>query len=324
MPNLLITDYCNRACPYCFAKDKVGQQKGVEYRNRRDISLEHVNVLIQFLKRSDHPYFSILGGEPTLHPQFTDIVDRAIGNRLKVKVFTNGLMSRKIQKYLFRNNVDIVLNINEPDETPFRHLKKLENVYENLGPNIRLGFNIYKEDFNLSFLFKLIDKHHMHRSIRLGISQPILNRKNIFIAPNMYRKIGKKLVGFAEEADRSDIRFTFDCGFILCMFSKTDIGKLFHYAAQLRFVCGPAIDFDPDLNIWPCFPLSSVENRKLAEFANFKELVNYYEGIKRKFSHIGMFTRCNSCKFLKRKQCHGGCISHKLRIYPYLARELFE
>jgi radical SAM protein with 4Fe4S-binding SPASM domain len=322
MPNILLTNYCNRSCPYCFAKEKVGKPGKYNDCGKLNITLENVDYIIKFLKRSKHPFFSILGGEPTLHPQFTQIVDRALENDFIIRLFSNGLMSREKRKYLFRHNIDMILNINEPNETSVSHQKKLEDLYDNLGPNIHPGFNIYRENFDFSFIFELIERYHMPREIRLGISEPIVSQANKFIAPEQYRKIGKKLVILAEEASRRNIKLNFDCGFVLCMFSKADIGKLVYSNVDLQFVCGPTIDIDPELNVWHCFPLSTIKNKKLKDFKDLKALVDYYEQIKIKYAQVGMFTRCESCIFLKRQQCTGGCISHKLQRYPQIIQEL--
>ena len=323
MPNILLTNYCNRSCPYCFAKEKVSKQRRADGHKNLNISIENVDYIIEFLKRSNHRIFSILGGEPTLHPQFTQIIDQVLENNFIVRLFSNGLMGWEKQKYIFRQNIDIILNINEPSETSTHHQEKLEVVYENLGPNIYPGFNIHREDFDFSFIFDLIDRYHMAREIRLGISQPILNHGNRYILPNQYRNIGKKLVIMAEEASKKDIRLNFDCGFVLCMFSKTDVGKLFYSNVDLQFVCGPTIDIDPELRVWNCFPLSSIMNRTLKEFKDLKALANYYKQINKTFSHVGMFKKCKSCNFLKRHQCSGGCISHKIEKNHHLKQELF-
>jgi len=322
MPNILITNYCNRACPYCFAKEKIRKQgKGIDH-TRLSITLEDVDYIIKFLKKSKHHLFSILGGEPTLHPQFTYIVDQALKNGLKVRIFTNGLLNKKKQKYLFRNNIDIILNINEPDEISSAPLKKLEKVCENLGPNIYPAFNIYKEDFDFSFIFDLIERYYMPKVIRIGLSQPIISGGNVFIPPDQYRKIGEKIVGLAEKADKRNIRLSFDCGFVLCMFSKTDIGKLLYSNADMRFVCGPTIDIDPELTVWHCFPLSSIGNKNLKEFKDLNGLVSHYEKIGKSFAHVGMFAKCSSCTYLKRQQCSGGCIAHKIRRNPKIMQRL--
>lgn len=280
---------------------------------RQNISLENVDYIVKFLKTSGHHVFSVLGGEPTLHPQFMEICDRALENGMMVRVFSNGLMKREIQKYIFRRNIRLILNVNAPEDTPKAHLKALNQVYENIGPNICPGYNIYKAEFDFSFIFELIEKHHMQREIRLGISQPIVDSDNAYVAPVQYRTIGKKLVKLARIADDRNIRLNFDCGFVLCMFNKVDVGHLIYANTDVRFVCGPTIDIDPELNVWACFPLSSIKNRNLREFADLKELVAYYDKVHSCYAQTGLLDRCGKCTFLKRKQCTGGCVSHKMK-----------
>lgn len=317
MPNILLNNYCNRSCVYCFAKDKIRGNN-----EKKNINLDNIDYIIGFLKKSNHQFFSVLGGEPTLHPQFTKIVDRALENQLVVRVFSNGLMKKETQKYIFRNNINVILNINELKDTPLSQCNKLNELYDNIGPNIYPGFNIYHDGFDFSFIFDLIDKYHMSREIRLGISQPIFNKDNFFVPPTQYQKIGKKIAILAEDASKKNIKINLDCGYILCMFSEIDIGKLIYSNADVNFSCGPIIDIDPELNVWHCFPLSSIANRNLREFDNLESVINYYEKIKGNLLQVGIFSKCNSCQYLKRHQCSGGCISHKIINYPQALQRL--
>ena len=309
MPNILLTDYCNRSCPYCFAREKIDAG-----HKQTNISLENIDYILDFLERSHHRVFSVLGGEPTLHPEFEKIIDKALNRQMQVKVFSNGLMKRKTMKYLFNNNIGVIININEPKDTPESHLEKLEQTYENLGPNLYPGFNIYNEDFDLSFIFDLIDRYYMSREIRLGLTQPIIGGDNKHIKPNSYRLIGKRLVEYAKQADKRNIRLNFDCGFVMCMFSKKEYSELVYANVNFSFLCGPTIDIAPDLTTWYCFPLSLIENKKLKDFTNLNEMHSYYDKFRKKYSKYGMFTKCNDCRFLARNQCTGGCIPHKMRL----------
>ncbi len=309
MPNILITDYCNRSCPYCFATEKISSKDAHENTN---ISIKNVDQILSFLEKSQHNVFSVLGGEPSQHPQFTEILDMALDRNFKVRVFSNGLMTRKKQKYLFRNNVNVIVNINEPSLTPEEQRLQLERFYEIAGPNIYPGFNIYREGFDFTFLFDLINRYHLPREIRLGISQPIVNGNNACVPSNKYRAIGEKIVEHAKLASQENIRVNFDCGFTMCMFSKKDFSELVYANTHFHFTCRPTIDIGPDLKVWYCFPLSSLDNTNLQDFDNLQEILNYYEKIKNDSSNLGIFKKCNKCLFFQRHQCQGGCISHKL------------
>ena len=67
--NLIITDWCNRACPYCFAREKVGLL-GSDAPTRF-LSLPDLEFYLEFLVRSGLRELKLLGGEPTLHPQLS-------------------------------------------------------------------------------------------------------------------------------------------------------------------------------------------------------------------------------------------------------------
>ena len=57
------------------------------------ITMDNVTYYIDFLKKSGIREFKILGGEPTLHPHFCDIVEAGLAEEdaMDIIVFTNGL-----------------------------------------------------------------------------------------------------------------------------------------------------------------------------------------------------------------------------------------
>ena len=69
--NILLTNICNRSCPYCFAKGKLISEKPLL---RSYIQLKDLKIIINFLKKSKQNTAGILGGEPTLHPEFKKII----------------------------------------------------------------------------------------------------------------------------------------------------------------------------------------------------------------------------------------------------------
>ena len=81
-----ITDHCNLRCPICYAESGPSRQ---QYR-----SLEHVQRLIDAVVRNEGApdVVQISGGEPTLHPDFFAILDRAKAAPIRhLMVNTNGI-----------------------------------------------------------------------------------------------------------------------------------------------------------------------------------------------------------------------------------------
>ena len=81
-----ITDRCNLECPICYASSGPSRQ---EYR-----TLDHVQRLIDAVVRNEGEpdVVQISGGEPTIHPDFFAILDRAKAAPIRhLMVNTNGL-----------------------------------------------------------------------------------------------------------------------------------------------------------------------------------------------------------------------------------------
>ena len=87
---------------------------------------------------------------------------------------------------------------------------------------------VYDLDLSKSpdYLFDLIDKYQLNRDIRTGIALPILNGGNQYISLDHYKEAGKYFVSVATQAAERGITLSMDCGFIACMFTTQQIGKL--------------------------------------------------------------------------------------------------
>lgn len=83
-PNLLdvsITNRCNKCCDFCYRKStNVGQ----------DIELEDYKLILDNAKDCGVQQIAIGGGEPTLHPQFCDILKLTRENGIIPNYSTNG------------------------------------------------------------------------------------------------------------------------------------------------------------------------------------------------------------------------------------------
>ena len=68
MPNIIITNYCNLKCPYCFASEMLNDP------NKKNISESELKRILAWLEKSPPPSIGLIGGEPTLHPDFANIL----------------------------------------------------------------------------------------------------------------------------------------------------------------------------------------------------------------------------------------------------------
>ena len=265
---------------------------------------------------------ALLGGEPTLHPDFTDYVLYLIERGFHVNVFTSGIMSEpKLEeniKYLGKIHPDrlsFVCNVNEPKKSPFSETESVKRFLYAFSRHIALGFNIYRKDFDISFIFPYISQFGLKKHLRLGLAHPIPGSKNRYLNPEEIRHMGKRLMEYVPLLDRLNITLGFDCGFPLCIFENEDIGKLFKVnQGVLRFTCGPAIDIGPDMTVWACFPLSNYHKKSIYDFNSLQEIGQYYEKQHRgiRIESAGIYLECDTCKYRQNNLCHGGCLAHLL------------
>jgi MoaA/NifB/PqqE/SkfB family radical SAM enzyme len=313
--NLIITDRCNRACPYCFAQEKVrlsGSQVGMRF-----LSLADFDYCLEFLLRSRRQDVKLLGGEPTMHPEFARIVQAALARRLKVLTFTNGLWSETVSAYVAQTNTPFftfLFNVNEPQLQSRWENELHARTLDIAGPRARISFNIYRKDFDFRFVEKLIDRFNLAREVRLGIAHPIAGYDNDYVDEEDLPAVGARLLAQLEELESKDILGNLDCGFPLCMFPQDQLDRLVTCLKPGDYSqCRPIMDVGPDLSVWPCFPLANLLNVNLRNFNNDVELAEYYDRKLAALRNIGSMDQCLDCRFRRRGQCCGGCIARTLR-----------
>ena len=92
--NIILNSYCNLKCNYCFADEYMEETvktpgKSMEY----DFFVEELLPRIKNVS-----LINFMGGEPTLHPRFTDILSSTLDHLQPFSylgIFTNGLMPQK-------------------------------------------------------------------------------------------------------------------------------------------------------------------------------------------------------------------------------------
>jgi radical SAM protein with 4Fe4S-binding SPASM domain len=286
------------------------------------ISWENMIYIADLLESSGSKAVALLGGEPTLHPDFADFVVYLHARDFHVHIFTSGIMSdaklKECEKKLLgipREQISFTCNINNPRLCPKRENEKLDLFLRSFGHLVTPGFNIYTVDYDFSFLFDFINRYGLMRSIRIGLAHPITGENNLHIAVHDMRKIIDRFLSYIPSFERFKVDPGFDCGFPLCLFTEEELGKLYKVMkGRIVFGCGPAIDIGPDMSVWSCFPLSGVHKRSLFEFNSMQEILDFYAGIGEKIRSEagGLFEDCDGCTYRAEKLCSGGCLAHVL------------
>lgn len=289
------------------------------------LSWENLIYIADFLQNSGQRRFPLLGGEPTLHPDFVEFVIYLLERGFEINVFTCGILAdRTLDEAVrqFQNvpleRLSFTMNLNDPKKTktPEAEMESARRFMRIFGERITPGFNIYRTDFELDFLFQLINEFGLKRVIRIGLTHPILGRNNIYIKKEDIGAIIERLFSYQPQFERFRVKPGLDCGFPMCKFTDQQLAWLYrHTGGKYDFGCGPVIDIGPDMTLWPCFPLSSFQKRSLFEFNSFGEILDFYFDIhgKIKTEAGGIYLECDHCHQRQDGHCRGGCVAHNLK-----------
>lgn len=313
MANVLLTQLCVRSCPYCFAKKYMG-----EVSSKDMLSWDNLIYLVDFFLKSGNNHMSLLGGEPLLHPQFSEFVHYLSKRGIHSTIFTSGIAPKKHFEIMKKELTDkdlkfqFVCNVNDPTKSPTHELEVVDSFLKVFGERTTLSFNIYELGFSFDFLFDYIKKYNLKNHIRLGLAHPIPNQPNHCISPVDFPKVAERLELFYDKYKNECVEIGFDCGFPLCIFTEEQLGKMFLWSnGKLVFKCGPAIDIGTDMSVWSCFPLSGFNKRSVFEFDSMREIDEFYRSkLNEMRNDEGIYEDCTSCKYRKMGLCTAGCISH--------------
>jgi MoaA/NifB/PqqE/SkfB family radical SAM enzyme len=284
-----------------------------------NISQENFKKAVDYLIKNKEKRIGIIGGEPTLHPEFTQLIDYIISKNGIVRLFTNGLISdSKLVNYLSNisnEKLSILVNLNSRDFYSDIQQTYLNNVFEKLNDKIIVGYNIYTENFSLEFHHEIINKYNLNKRVRLGLTSPITgSKKDDFINESNINLISDSIISNIDILEKDDIMVNLDCGFYMCMFSTEQLGILTKKSIGFDSLCRPIIDIDINLDVHRCFPMTGFSTININDYfeKDYNEIETHFDKKFEAFKIFGKKNDCFSCKYLKRKQCRGECFARIL------------
>jgi hypothetical protein len=304
--NIALTSDCNRDCAYCFAATE--RRSGAGH-----MSVATFQKALDFLERSGIGEARLLGGEPTLHPEFPRLVEMALERGLRVRVFSNGVMPEPALGCLETHSperVTVAINISPGDPGQNVALARLKD-------RVALSFNIHTPAFDPSFLLDLIREHGLSPRIRFGLAHPAADGSNRFLDPLRYQAVGRRLARFLETARAAGVDVSFDCGFVPCMFPPGFLDALGPAASAIGLCCSPILDILADGWVVSCFALASLAREPLPEIENAEALRGRFTARLAGYRRLGVFRECAACEVRQGGRCNGGCLAASIeRLRP--------
>lgn len=258
MPNIIINNYCNQSCSYCFAME-----------NMRDISLQknmklstYIQVL-KYLRQIGDNNVRILWGEPIIFPHLRRYLKLAEKWGFNTIVFSNiNISPSKFQK-IFQGLKQVRVNCNINDEDFYNQDEK-DNIHANLAflqsQNIKtiLWYNITDLSKKPLFHVKLAERHKI-QNINLKITNSSLGGS--IIIDTASKDFWDYIYSFIEKY-HSKFTIEFSCGLSPKVFSQKQLDFIQQVAKiDIPFGCEwhrGRFDINTDGSIFKCYPLESL------------------------------------------------------------------
>lgn len=152
-----LTDFCNFKCNYCVPSLNEGNYsiKNQHLVPTNDQIRNFLKNIIE-VKKNKELYFSLSGGEPTLHPMFREIINElySVSN---IEVITNG--SRSTNWWRSLDNIPHLVRISlHPEYTDIKKINKLSSIILERQSLLRLNLSMDPERWEQSMeLYNQLD-----------------------------------------------------------------------------------------------------------------------------------------------------------------------
>lgn len=311
MANIAIVNYCNLKCPYCFADDMIQEEMAA-------ITLEDYKKILSFISRTPKNHIGIIGGEPTLHPDFIEILKET--NKYckecntSATLFTNGIELDKFLPYI-GERIGILINCNSPKFQSSELFKKQRETLDHLDSlswfdtKVSCGCNIHPGCDDYSYIWEIVDRYHLNH-LRTSVVSPAACyaewRKD---KEGYYMMMKPKFLAFCEDARKHNCRLNIDCGHIpMCYFTEEEKELVLSTCDNCDIgFCEPVVDITPSFKATACFgsydPVDIRDFNDLIELERFLLLKKSYAR-----AEANCTGKCTTCKKHKLLQCQGGCL----------------
>jgi hypothetical protein len=314
VPNFIITNVCNLSCPFCFASEHIdGEQQGKTGR----MSIEEFSRQLAFI---GDQVVRFCGGEPTLHPQFIEMVELALARpNGQAYAMTNGVWPHPVRTFIAglsrrdRKRVGFLFNVLQSEH--YRPEQE-QALYDTLAvvdkEHATLGVTLYEPTFDHTRLFALADRYGFRR-IRYSVASPnVSDPRSWLVDPARdFPGLAKIVYALTMAAQARGIFIHSDCGYLPpCMFTEQQIADMYPPGdrnVKDAFSCNGPIDIGPGGDTWRCYGLYSTMRTNTADFPDSRALGDYFETRTRETPFTPLFDACATCEIRERYHCAGGC-----------------
>lgn len=284
-----ITENCNANCSNCFNRNT---------RGKSYMQLDKFERLCKYFNDNGVPKIKVMGGEPTMHPDFGEMMIIAQKYFEKVSVFTNGL-SDNLKLFNPREFDGICFN--------FKFSKKItEDTLMLDKPGMRSLEIQITEKTNVDTLLSEIKRVKLYNKDKVHINLTLDCTENIFL----HRKeISEVYVNLWNKCQDEDIELRKDHVVPLCFLYGSKI-PVYNTTAKCKLECTGLIDADYNLRHCNQFSEQLINMFEGNEIIPYKILINYLTNKHIRLQNTILDKICKDCVYYE-SHCNGGCFIAK-------------
>ena len=301
--NLMINNYCNLKCSYCFAQEEMNSHKAI------NITMENFCIYLDWLKEQDYKQVRLIGGEPTLHPNLEGLIDKVLeyGCFDDIMIFSNFTFKPEVAHMLAEKSQVIRLhflpNINHFDTIfPIFRDRILYNLdlLTAVNPELQnIGINIYDPNQDMSFWEELICRYDI-RKVRWSITVPNMELAEDFDFYKYFHSFQNVIDIMVDWCVKYGIKLECDCnGIPPCCFDAEKVVKWIKVDPEILgpIQCEEAVvDVSPELIARGCFGCNPTVTKHLTEFKTHKEMLDFFEENRQDRKQLIARKECLNCE----------------------------
>ncbi len=313
MANLILTNVCNLNCPFCFATEHHETEDSVAATR---LSLTEYQRLLKFIGEEAVRF---CGGEPTLHPEFPQMLDLALEKRgREVFIMSNGVWPDRVRTHIARlgrgkrKRIGYLFNVLSEEHYRPQQRVQLQRTLETVSPTrVTLGVTLYRAPHHVDHLFELAQHYGVSR-IRYSVAAPNVTdpRSWNIDAERDFPLLASVVYGLVMRAQRLGLKVYSDCGYLPpCMFTEEQLDAMYPNADAVRaeaFSCRGPTDIGAGHQSWRCYGLYSTMRADVNDFPHVGALSAHFARRTAELDHVDLFD-CATCEIRERYACAGGC-----------------
>jgi len=209
MVRVWLTEDCNALCQFCMNSSSRGKDR---------MSLEKFELICSYFHDNGFDKIAIMGGEPTIHPQFGEMMFAAQKYFECVYLFTNAIQSNRLLSYHPREKDSIIYNFHFA-----KHINEKSLLLDESGErllDVIVDYNSPIEEMLTDILtINKIASNRTRVQLVLNNSSNIFKHKEIIVS---------NINSLYERLKNNGVKVSFECAAPLCFTFGTNLPEHNH------------------------------------------------------------------------------------------------